>query len=401
MFARYCINFFSAIALTAFFTVSFVSFFYLADVLSLGSILNFFKYEYYSQIIVALFFIIIGYVAHASIFREFQRKTRLAEKDASVWKKAILEQSSGYHSLMKAIEEYEKYYDDELAGHLATKKHPALKSADIVRDVTKERREARYELRVTKALIDYYESIAPFLLDFKDEIIDAGDDQKLLADYTEEERADPLTNYLTKQEYRKLPSVKRNQMALDRFWQRPKSRRLVGRLYERYVGYLYEQRGYKVDYIGIYKGYEDLGRDLICIKGRQILIIQCKNWSQFKTIYEKHIFQFFGTVFQYKDSNPNREVRGIFYTTTQVSDLSRRFAEELDIELVENHVFDKSYPCIKCNINQSTKEKIYHLPFDQMYDKTDVDRKGEFYCKTVEEAESKGFRRAYRWKGNK
>lgn len=26
--------------------------------------------------------------------------------------------------------------------------------------------------------------------------------------------------------------------------------------------------------------------------------------------------------------------------------------------------------------------------------------KGDFYCETVQEAEEKGFRRAYRWQGN-
>lgn len=44
--------------------------------------------------------------------------------------------------------------------------------------------------------------------------------------------------------------------------------------------------------------------------------------------------------------------------------------------------------------------KIYHLPFDQQYDKVKIEKnKGEFYCSTVQEAEKAGFRRAYRWKG--
>ena len=57
----------------------------------------------------------------------------------------------------------------------------------------------------------------------------------------------------------------------------------------------------------------------------------------------------------------------------------------------------KNYPMIKCNINQATKEKIYHLPFDQQYDRTKiVPTLGEFYAQSVAEAESKGFRRAWR-----
>ena len=57
------------------------------------------------------------------------------------------------------------------------------------------------------------------------------------------------------------------------------------------------------------------------------------------------------------------------------------------------------YPCIKCNISRSG-EKIYHLPFDQQYDVTQIGTtKGDFYASSVKEAESAGFRRAFRWHG--
>src|SRR5205085_6444379 len=92
-------------------------------------------------------------------------------------------------------------------------------------------------------------------------------------------------------------------------------------------------------------------------------------------------------------------IRAVFYTSTKLSDLARRFARELGIELKENFKFDQTYPCIKCNISRSTKERIYHLPFDQQYDKTKIVNRGELYCATVREAESLGFRRAFRWHG--
>jgi hypothetical protein len=226
------------------------------------------------------------------------------------------------------------------------------------------------------------------------------DDESLLADYSEEERQDPAVNYLTKEEFRKLPSAERSQMALDRFWNRPKSKALIGRLYERFVGYQFEKQGYDVEYVGIFKGYEDLGRDLICTKGNEMVVVQCKNWSQFKTIYEKHIFQFFGTVFQYKDENKGKDVKAVFCTTTKLSDIARRFAKELKIDLRENYRFDQQYPCIKCNISKIDGTRIYHLPFDQQYDKVKIESNmGEFYCATAKEAESTGFRRAFRYKG--
>ena len=90
-----------------------------------------------------------------------------------------------------------------------------------------------------------------------------------------------------------------------------------------------------------------------------------------------------------------------FYTSTKVSDLARRFASELRIELVENFKLPEKYPCIKCNVSRVNGEKIYHLPFDQQYDNTKVEKKrGELYCNSVEEVESLGFRRAFRWSGS-
>lgn len=325
---------------------------------------------------------------------------RVAEHEEQLWRQSLKERTSGFPSLFTNIAYYEELIDKELSGYLRTKSHPAISASEVVKAEAKRRRGAEFSNRRTLALIEYYENIAPFLLDFKEEVIDENEDA--IRDYSDEEREDPVTNYLTKDEYRKLSPTERNQMALERFWKRPKSKWLIGRIYERYVGYLYELKGYDVEYTGIFHGYEDLGRDLICSKGNEIIVIQCKYWSQFKTIYEKHIFQFFGTVFQYRDQNPKKKVRAVFHTTTELSELARRFAHELNIELEEKSKMSTTYPCIKCNISQVDGTKIYHLPFDQQYDNTRIEiKKGEFYCATVAEAEKKGFRRAFRWRGEK
>lgn len=81
-----------------------------------------------------------------------------------------------------------------------------------------------------------------------------------------------------------------------------------------------------------------------------------------------------------------------------MSDLARRFAKELKIELKEKLKLPNEYPCIKCNISKASGSKIYHLPFDQQYDNTKIEtNKGEGYCQTVKEAEDGGFRRAFKW----
>ena len=59
------------------------------------------------------------------------------------------------------------------------------------------------------------------------------------------------------------------------------------------------------------------------------------------------------------------------------------------------------FPRIKCNINGGTGEKIYHLPFDQQYERAIISKeRGEFYATTVAEAEKQGFRRAFKHNPN-
>ncbi|KKR85916.1 MAG: hypothetical protein UU32_C0027G0007 [Candidatus Woesebacteria bacterium GW2011_GWB1_41_10] len=321
-----------------------------------------------------------------------------AEKDSALWKQTLLEKNEGFKTLVEYITEYERLKDESISKYLETKSHPARRAAEEVREQSQRRRRAEAERKITLSLIEMYEQYAPFLVELKDDIPDITD-LSIFQEYSEEERQDPVINYLRKDEYRRLSTTERNQLALDRFWKRPKSKWFIGKLYERYIGYLYEQMGYEVEYSGITQKYEDMGRDLICHKGDEVLIVQCKNWAQFKTIYEKHIFQLFGSTFEYRKKNPTKDIKAVFYTTTQLSDLAREIAVVLGIQLFENHKLKTNYPCIKCNIGLQTREKIYHLPFDQKYDDTKINRKGEMYCATVKEAEVAGFRRAFRWRG--
>lgn len=346
-----------------------------------------------------------------SRFEIIAKRERLELDEKIEWNKELKEgvnqmakeRQVGFPWLANAYKELIALEDKKLASYLRNKKHPAIKSSEIIKEQTRLKREAIRDKKIAEYLVAYYENIAPFLIDLKEEVNIATEKERaLLKEYSEEELEDYATHYLTKEEYRKLPEAERNQMALDRFWKRPKSKWLIGRLYERYVGYLYEEKGYDVEYVGIFKGFEDLGRDLICKKNKEFIVIQCKNWAKFRTIYEKHIFQFFGTVFQYKDENPDRKVKAIFYTSTKLSDLAKRFSKELGIDLKENFKFDKGYPSIKCNVSRVDGTKIYHLPFDQQYDNTKIEKKrGEFYCRTVKDAEKAGFRRAFRYKGFK
>jgi len=334
---------------------------------------------------------------------QYEERKKEIKKQKDIIVRLAKERQVGFPWLADAYDEFFKLQDQQIIDFLRYKKTPAIQASEIVKLYSQKRREAEKEKRIYKYLVEYYESIFPELADLKEEVADISEeDQYFMADYSQSELEDETTKFVTKEEFRKLSSIERNQLALERYWKRKKSKWLIGRIYERYVGYLYEMMGYDVDYVGIFKGYEDLGRDLICHKGNEIIVIQCKNWSQFKTIYEKHIFQFFGTVFQYKDENKDKNVKAIFYSATKLSDLAKRFGTELGIELKENFKMENNYACIKCNISRVNGTKIYHLPFDQQYDNVKIEtNKGEFYCQTVKEAEDKGFRRAFKYKGLK
>lgn len=308
------------------------------------------------------------------------------------------ERNKGFPTLANAYKEYFELQDSQLVNLLKFKNKPAVSASFTVAEVAKQRRELLYKNKILQYLVDTYEEYFPELIELKAELLeDVTTDPVITKEYTEEELQDESTRYLTREEYRKLGSVERNQMALDRYWGRKKTNGEIGRMYERYIGYYYESRGYDVEYFGIFKGLEDRGRDVIARKGNEEIIAQCKNWSSFKTIHEKHVFQLFGSIFQYKVQHGNgKNVVGAFYTTTKLSDWARLFATQLGVEVHEQFKMPKDYPCIKCNVSVKG-DKIYHLPFDQQYDRINMNkRKGEFFCASIAEAEQKGFRRALR-----
>ena len=94
-----------------------------------------------------------------------------------------------------------------------------------------------------------------------------------------------------------------------------------------------------------------------------------------------------------------KPIKMVIFTSSTLSETAKEFAKTLDVIAHEKMKLER-YPIIKCNISTSG-EKIYHLPFDQQYDNTKIENKGEFYAMTIQEAEEAGFRRAWRWFGDK
>ncbi len=329
--------------------------------------------------------------------QEFERLMNEANELKSELESGFLR---GRKWLSNAYSEFIATKDTEVECSLVVRSNPALKAAETIAQFREKRVEMARRLKMAEYQLASYEEYFPFLLDYRDAILDEVVDLRT-GDIDAIEDLDPALKFgfLNKEEYDNLSTVEKFQMALDRYWKKKKSRLEIGRLYERYIGYLYESEGWIVVFQGILKGFEDFGRDLICKKNGHVLIIQCKCWAKDKVIREKHIMQLYGTSILYRVTERHKQVMPVFATTTSLSDEANMVASALDIEV--RHQELKRYPMIKCNISHSSKERIYHLPFDQQYDRMIIgDQAGEFYATTVQEAEDAGFRRAYRWGGS-
>lgn len=340
------------------------------------------------------------------------------KKDEEEINKMVAQKSMGFPWLADAFADYFALKDLKVEEYLVTKNHPAFTTAQIVREIKNEKKVLIRENKILSYKINYFQKLFPWLT----ELIAENEGDEILVEMKkeneenmdEEKNEDRVKNFLTLEEYRKLPSEIRNQKALDRYLSnRYKSKWAIGRDYEMYVGYLFEQRGYSIEYKGILDGFEDLGRDIIAMNEKEVCIVQCKYWAKYKEIHEKHIFQLFGTTMEYwiknfkndknlktfkdfADSISDKKLRPIFFTSTSLSEKAREMANVLGIEIMEKKPLG-DFPRIKCNISGRDSEKIYHLPFDQQYDRTIINKcKGEFCASTVKEAEDAGFRRAFR-----
>lgn len=281
-----------------------------------------------------------------------------------------------------------------------------LKKVASIRELRAEAKLQIQEARIAYYQLEYLKQIFPSIEDVLEISCDEMreiqgihiSDEEILSSH------DGTKDYLSKEEWDTLSPRERNQLALDRYIaSKKKSKWQIGRDYELYVGYTYEKQGYTVDYFGSYQKLEDLGRDLIVKKGTDIAIAQCKYWGHEKIIHEKHIAQLYGTTISYCCENnlPLGSVKSILITNITLSDTAKRMAEYLNVKYRERFEMGE-YPRIKCNIGKDeygTPTMIYHLPMDQQYDSVKIEKNGEFFAFTVEEAERAGFRRAYKWFG--
>lgn len=287
------------------------------------------------------------------------------------------------------------------AQHLETKTRPAIVEAQRIREL---KTKSKFHKVQYRQMMYKYEELLQLFPELENYVDDFSTIQQLDETKTLEKLQkdfDRVKYYMSKDEYEHLSLNERNQLALNRYLKGMKSNWQIGRDYELYCGYQYEKNGWSVDYIGMEQKLNDLGRDLIVRKENEIHIVQCKYWSKKKVIHEKHITQLYGTTIAYGlDKDKSLDIIPVFITNIELSETAQKFANKLGVQIIQKDL--EEFPRIKCNINKDEfglETRIYHLPFDQQYDRTQIKKKGEFYSMTVKEAVDKGFRRAYKYYG--
>ena len=222
----------------------------------------------------------------------------------------------------------------------------------------------------------------------------------ILKDFISKKQTTPVPTYTPPQIHEPpQPQLSRNEKLLKEYEEKQYLKaEEIGRRYERYIGYLCEIDGYKVDYNGIKKGVKDGGVDLICSKRKELVIIQCKCRDDQGQIHENTILQLIANLMKYKRKYPNKNVSAVIYTSHDNLDDEAKatLADEVAHGALIHHIikaYDNSYPKVKCNISDNG-EKIYHIPdHSSTYDRIQIEiNKGEFFAKTIKEAESAGFR---------
>ncbi len=245
---------------------------------------------------------------------EQERERKSLDRERGVFETMRASQTEGRELLARAWADYEKARTSAQVEKLRIKGRPARRAADEVRAKGKELAKARRQAKLAEWIVELYEFHFPWLVELRDleeevAYVEGLEPAADAAAEPDDRDADPAAHWLSADEYRALRTVERNQRALDRYLRSRKSPWQLGRDYERYIGYLRECDGRQVTYQGIIAGLDDLGRDLLCVSGDEIEVIQCKRWAKHKTIHEKHVFQLLGTVIAARIEYPDRHHR--------------------------------------------------------------------------------------------
>ncbi|PSJ79516.1 hypothetical protein [Neisseria iguanae] len=191
------------------------------------------------------------------------------------------------------------------------------------------------------------------------------------------------------------------------------SKREAGDRYERYLGYLYERAGWRVEYYGLTEGVSNSNRgiDLICEKDAITHFVQTKYWSDgvaAKTNVNNVIDRIVKNMQSIIDKRAIcGEVQAVLAAKPKLSAQVAAYAQEQGVLLLDNLTL-QPYPLVKCHTGKRGSKK-YFLPFLrdkkpakyeeirqgawEPYDLVHMDwGDGDVYVHTIKEAEALGYK---------
>lgn len=333
---------------------------------------------------------------------EFEKQKEITQCNILEKEKEILISLSNYELNSDMLKFYKEYINKRVDGYVnyfLYKKYPSKKSAEYLKSIKKEFKETVAENKNLKLK----------LLKFSDEL-------EILE---KEERREEVKEQEEKniKEFQKIDwgnlsdveKIKYLDEKLIKYKERKKSKLKIGLEFERYCGFLFEEKNYKVYYNGILKGKADEGIDLIAKKDNKTIYIQCKYWSITKQIRENAIAQLLGASLKKSieiglDSNEfmklvkEKKIEMWLISKTSLSKEAKEFAKLLNIQFKENLGIDFDYPMVKL---VEDKEKIFYLPNDLLYDKIVNTSTSKKYLRvdSCKKAYEMGYRHCYKWKG--
>ncbi|WP_416190141.1 hypothetical protein ACM67B_03305 [Neisseria sp. CCUG17229] len=191
------------------------------------------------------------------------------------------------------------------------------------------------------------------------------------------------------------------------------SKREAGDRYERYIGYLYERAGWRVEYYGLTEGVANSNRgiDLICEKDGITHFVQTKYWSDgvvAKTNVNNVIDRIVKNMQSIIDKRTIRgDVQAVLAAKPKLSEQVAAYAQEQGVLLLDDLTV-QPYPLVKCHTGKRGSKK-YFLPYLadknpakyeeirqgawEPYDLVRMDMaNGDVYVHTIEEAETLGYK---------
>ena len=129
--------------------------------------------------------------------------------------------------------------------------------------------------------------------------------------------------------------------------------------YELFIGHIYENYGYAVEYNGIQKGGRDGGIDLICHSKRYTILVQCKCYEASNSnIGVNDIYKFYGAFRHYAIKHPKEVVQGAFWTSREIDENAKVFEAAVELGITLHDGVAKSIA--KVSTKKSLLQRLLH-----------------------------------------